>query len=209
METLGTRVKAFITYKGLKNKEFIDATKIDSALFYRILGNEMEAGSQTMRKINSAYSELNLGWLLTGNGEMLIELFNVEEQELLKHFREVSGDLIEKTDFTSRVRYFWREFQESQVLMDRIKLNAPELDEEKKKLLKWHLWEFQERRRWLAAQIYYIATEVPKKRLLTDTEFNDFDKQVEGFEQGVADINQKIRSWYLLESEVAKKIMEE
>ena len=162
-----------------------------------------------MRRINSAYSDLNLGWLLTGKGGMLIELFNVEEQELLKHFREVSGDLIEKTDFTSRVRYFWREFQESQVLMDQIKLFDPEMAEAKKKLLKWHLWEKQERRRWLAAQINYIAREVPKGRILNDTEISDLDMQVEKFKEQLADIYKKIRSWYLLESEEAKKIMEE
>ena len=74
---------------------------------------------------------------------------------------------------------------------------------EKKKLLKWHLWEFQERRRWLDVHRSYIERKIKEGALLFSTsEVNDAKKQVK-------EIEDRIIHWIKLESEEAKKIMEE
>jgi len=190
-------------YLGLGNKEFSTETGISESQVSRMRSNKQEPGSSAMGKITMAYPQLNLRWLIIGEGEMLADRLSEEEQELLKYFRDASEDLGERTDFRIRVQFFWHEFQELQLLMDRLKLIAPELESSKKRLLKWHLWEYQERRRWLDVHLFYIKRQVQEGRLSADTtEIKDVEKQVE-------DIEEKIKLWHRLESEEAKKIMEE
>jgi|10_taG_2_1085330.scaffolds.fasta_scaffold03861_8 hypothetical protein len=92
MEKTGDRLQQFLDAKKLKISKFIGTTGIDPAQTYRILRNQMEPGSVALKKINRQYPELDLGWLLTGDGTMFPEFpekLSENEKALIDAFRDL------------------------------------------------------------------------------------------------------------------------
>ena len=68
--TAGQRLEKFRNELGITKKEFSRRTNLDYAHLYRILKGENDPGFETCMKINSAFPELSLTWLIVGEGEM-------------------------------------------------------------------------------------------------------------------------------------------
>lgn len=67
------RIKEFIDFKGISFSEFEISLGVSRGLFSRALKNGTSVGSDKIEKIHSIYPELNIGWLMTGIGSMLID----------------------------------------------------------------------------------------------------------------------------------------
>ncbi len=66
-----SRIKKFIDFKGLTFSEFERTVGVSHSLFSRAFKNETSIGSDKIEKIHSVYPELNMGWVITGEGAML------------------------------------------------------------------------------------------------------------------------------------------
>lgn len=200
MEETGDRLKQFLDHKEHQQSEFHRKTGIDRAQIYRILKNEGEPGPQALVKITVSYPELNLSWLLTGEGEMLHEEFSETEKILLESFRETIPDKAQEWDFVMRVQWYHQEFEEYDKLMKNLKLEDPDIDSMKRRLIKWNLWEYQERRRWLNVRLNYSKEE--EIGLLADTSDS---QRIEG---KLETLQKEINEWISLKSEKAWNFLE-
>lgn len=67
------RLKQFIDAKGLTIASFEKSIGMSNASFGKSLKNNGAIGSDKLENILSVYSDINPMWLLTGQGEMLID----------------------------------------------------------------------------------------------------------------------------------------
>lgn len=65
------RLKEFLTYKDIGQNKFADNVGISAGYINNLKDS---IGSKIINKISGAYPELNIGWLLTGEGEMLKDI---------------------------------------------------------------------------------------------------------------------------------------
>ncbi len=65
------RIIHFIEYQGIKKKDFFDKIGITSANF-RGKAQNTPLNSTTIENIFTQYPNINLNWLITGKGEMLL-----------------------------------------------------------------------------------------------------------------------------------------
>jgi transcriptional regulator with XRE-family HTH domain len=72
METIEKRLVAFRESTGLSKKAFADKIGMDSGLYGRYEGGTNKPSFDTLEKIAIRFAQLNLNWLLTGKGEMLL-----------------------------------------------------------------------------------------------------------------------------------------
>ena len=68
--TAGQRLEKFRDELGITKKEFSRRINLDYAHLYRIFKGENDPGFETCMKINSAFPELSLTWLIAGEGDM-------------------------------------------------------------------------------------------------------------------------------------------
>lgn len=68
MKTVKDRLLDFLQYLGIGQTSFEESAKISRGLLSKSSGN---IAGKTIGKISAAYPELNIDWLLTGEGEML------------------------------------------------------------------------------------------------------------------------------------------
>ena len=93
MNEVKVRLESYIRYKGVSVREFERNAKL-SVGFVRNIRQNISPTKQ--KAIRSAYPELNVGWLLTGDGEMLIDKMpdsvsnsGIKEEESIKQrFKE-------------------------------------------------------------------------------------------------------------------------
>lgn len=69
MNTKGRLLK-FIDYKDISRREFCKK----SSLSHTIFNNNSAIGSDKLEKIHNAFDELNMDWVITGRGKMILEL---------------------------------------------------------------------------------------------------------------------------------------
>lgn len=69
-QTVKQRLITFIKYKGLSQGKFEKAVGLSNGFVNNI---SKGIGAEKMQRILSVYPELNSAWLLSGEGEMLIE----------------------------------------------------------------------------------------------------------------------------------------
>lgn len=68
-KTIKDRLKEFIAFKGLNNKEFEEQAKLSNSFVHSGEGQFIRDSS--LKKISKAFPELNIEWLRHGIGEML------------------------------------------------------------------------------------------------------------------------------------------
>ena len=73
MATLSDRLQAVIDYKNITITEFERETKVSKGVFAKAIKNNTGVTSVVLEKIISIIPEVNLNWLLTGQGDMLIK----------------------------------------------------------------------------------------------------------------------------------------
>ena len=87
--TAGQRLEIFRNELGITKKEFSRRTNLDNAHLYRILKGENDPGFETCMKINSAFPELSLTWLIAGEGDMRsITREERTDLEMVRQWRE-------------------------------------------------------------------------------------------------------------------------
>lgn len=67
------RILKYIDIKGIEKKKFFDSISVAASNF-RSKSLYSEVGGDVIAKISSKYPDINPQWLLTGKGEMLIDL---------------------------------------------------------------------------------------------------------------------------------------
>lgn len=63
------RIKAYIDFKGIKKTDFYKKTGLSNGYLDKV----KDLGSEKIESIIYVYKDLNLEWLITGNGQMLKE----------------------------------------------------------------------------------------------------------------------------------------
>jgi len=118
---------------------------------------------ETLQKIKSAFPQTNLNWLISGRGEVLVDVKDDDDVKLLEQYRskiktEGNQRLVEK--FSVSVDYFVQDHRE----MDELENNATAQDVKDKDLMlfRMELLLFQYRRR-LASD---LLLQVPKSGAL-------------------------------------------
>ena len=66
------RILQFIDFKGLSKNEFSKIMGLSNSYMTKMGVNKGNIGSQIIEKIVRIYPEINLSWLITGDGEMLV-----------------------------------------------------------------------------------------------------------------------------------------
>ncbi|MBT8180216.1 MAG: hypothetical protein KJO53_01375 [Eudoraea sp.] len=82
------RLMQFIKYAGLSARQFDLSIGASNGYTLRMQKNNASIGSDVIENILKAYPQLNVEWLITGEGEMLKE----NEQELILDFDELSKE---------------------------------------------------------------------------------------------------------------------
>lgn len=73
-KTVAERLKDFMDHVGLSNSQFADTTGISRPTLSQLLnGRNKSINDQFLRKINEAYPQLDIRWLLFGSGDMLMD----------------------------------------------------------------------------------------------------------------------------------------
>ena len=79
------RLMQFIKYAGLSARQFDLSIGASNGYTLRMKKNSASIGSDVIENILKAYPQLNVIWLITGEGEMLKE----NEEELILDFEEL------------------------------------------------------------------------------------------------------------------------
>lgn len=70
---MNDRIKRFMDYKGLSPSEFADAIGVQRSNITHVLHGRNKPGFQFISKMLETFSEINAKWLITGEGQMLME----------------------------------------------------------------------------------------------------------------------------------------
>ena len=73
MSNIVSRIKEFVDYKGLSVRKFEEKVGFSNGAFASQYKNNGSIGSDKIENILQSYPEINVIWLLTGEGEMLKE----------------------------------------------------------------------------------------------------------------------------------------
>lgn len=97
METLKTRLIAFMKSKGLSQRRFEEAVGLSNGYVNNI---RTTIGAGTLQKILGKFPELNQNWLITGEGEMLASPVVPADVEARPHFptEVAAGALVGMSD---------------------------------------------------------------------------------------------------------------
>ncbi|MDR1810516.1 MAG: helix-turn-helix domain-containing protein [Prevotella sp.] len=73
MTTLGDRLQAVIEHRDITITEFERMAKVSKGVFAKAIKNNTGINSAALEKIVACMPEVNLNWLLTGQGDMLLD----------------------------------------------------------------------------------------------------------------------------------------
>ena len=107
--------------------EFCRKANLNRGLVDKLAADAHSPRLDTLKKIKSAFPETNMNWLISGQGEILVDVQEDDEVKLLKQYRskiksEANQRLVEK--FSVSVDYFVRDHWE----MDELENNATAQD---------------------------------------------------------------------------------
>lgn len=75
-----SRILKFIDYKGISKNKFSEKIGLSNSYMSKMVANNGNIGSQIIEKIVRIYPELDARWLLTGEGNMIINQDNKQNQ---------------------------------------------------------------------------------------------------------------------------------
>ena len=143
--------------------EFCRKANLNRGLVDKLAVDAHSPRLDTLQKIKSAFPETNMNWLISGHGEVLVDVQEEDEVKLIKQYRsniksDANQRLVEK--FSVSVDYFVRDHWE----MDELENNATAqgIKDEDLMLFRMELLFFQYRRQLVAD----LLLQVPKGRTL-------------------------------------------
>ncbi len=77
METIAERIKELIETLQLSNSEFAKQTNLNPATVSHILGGRNKASLQVIENIKSVFTNVNIDYLITGEGDLFANVTNV------------------------------------------------------------------------------------------------------------------------------------
>ena len=113
--------------------EFCRKANLNRGLVDKLAADAHSPRLDTLKKIKSAFPETNMNWLISGQGEILVDVQDDDEVKLLKQYRskiksEANQRLVEK--FSVSVDYFVKDHRE----IDELENNAKAQDVKDKRL---------------------------------------------------------------------------
>ena len=139
--------------------EFCRKANLNRGLVDKLAADAHSPRLDTLKKIKSAFPETNMNWLISGHGEVLVDVQEDDEVKLIKQYRsniksDANQRLVEK--FSVSVDYFVRDHWE----MDELENNATAQDVKDKDLMffRMQLLLLQYRRRLVSG----LLLQVPK-----------------------------------------------
>ena len=143
--------------------EFCRKANLNRGLVDKLAADAHSPRLDTLKKIKSAFPETNMNWLISGQGEILVDVQDDDEVKLLKQYRskiksEANQRLVEK--FSVSVDYFVQD----QIEMDELENNATAQDVKDQDLMffRMQLLLLQYRRRLVSD----LLLQVPKRGTL-------------------------------------------
>ncbi len=143
--------------------EFCRKANLNRGLVDKLAADAHSPRLDTLKKIKSAFPETNMNWLISGHGEVLVDVQEDDEVKLIKQYRsniksDANQRLVEK--FSVSVDYFVRDHWE----MDELENNATAQDIKDQDLMffRMKLLLLQYRRRLVSG----LLLQVPKGRTL-------------------------------------------
>lgn len=71
--TFGERIKLYIKFKGISVRAFEMQSNLKNGAIYRVIKNSTSLNGDSIAAIGMVWKDLDLNWLMTGEGEMLLE----------------------------------------------------------------------------------------------------------------------------------------
>ncbi len=107
-ESLNVRLKVFMDHTGLNNSQFADKLGVPRPSFSQIItGRNKKVSDIILAQIHKAFPELNIMWLMFGEGEMLVNESN-EAKKTAMNEQSTSSPLPSGYDLA------WAEFGEQE-----------------------------------------------------------------------------------------------
>lgn len=96
-ETIVDRILKIADFKEISLAKFSRKIGVSSSYFSKQKANSANVGSQVLNKITEVYPEINIYWVLTGKGEMLLvsEQENIEYKRLEKMYEVLCVNILE------------------------------------------------------------------------------------------------------------------
>ena len=117
--------------------DFYRTAKIDPAQFYRVTDGFQNPGFGFLEKMAVAFPQLNIGWFLSGEGEMILDRVNDTEKTILENYRKLPDE--GKIGFEVRTNLYEREYLEHKELMGNI-VDVAMNNENKLPFMSWELY---------------------------------------------------------------------
>lgn len=70
MDTIVTRIKEYLDYKGVSINEFERVMGLSKSAFHKAIVNNASIGSDKIENFLQLYPEVSCTWLITGEGDM-------------------------------------------------------------------------------------------------------------------------------------------
>ena len=77
--SFGQRIKEYIDYKGVSVRSFEMKSSLKNGAIYRVIKNGTSLNGDSITSLSKEWKDLNLNWLMKGEGEMLIDAPVVKE----------------------------------------------------------------------------------------------------------------------------------
>ncbi|MEM9547835.1 MAG: hypothetical protein AAGA77_17765, partial [Bacteroidota bacterium] len=71
--SFGKRIKQYIDYKGLNIRSFELKSTLKNGAIHRVVKNDTSLNGESITALGETWEDLNLNWLMTGTGEMLMD----------------------------------------------------------------------------------------------------------------------------------------
>ena len=139
--------------------EFCMKTKISRGLVDKLVANKHNPRLDTLQKIKNAFPQTNMNWLISGLGEVVVDVKDENEVKLLEQYRlkiktEGNQRLVER--FSVSVDYFVQDHREMEELENNAK--AQDVKDKDLMLFRMELLLFQYRRQLVSD----LLLQVPK-----------------------------------------------
>ena len=83
--------------------DFYRTAKIDPAQFYRVTDGFQNPGFGFLEKMAVAFPQLNIGWFLTGQGDIFLNPLNNKEKQIIENFKELDENIKIKYEVQSEL----------------------------------------------------------------------------------------------------------